>query len=848
MQRRRRGRTTLGHDWSQMRAGIGSLKRGNAVILSRHLKPPILNIAVALLMGGCLAPVAAADSLPAAPTYIPGTRITPEIGQPPQAGPEESGEAEAPAGPAGASTAGEAVPGSLAPMTADAAGLQQGTGLDALDPYIPQPGKWSLIPGTSIAPVLPTETELGADFCAQISCQSAMSVLTAWNAIGYDEASHCLWALAGGGHADYGGNETYRFCLGAPLAGWERVTNPAPLSNAATCPAPVQGPMSSHTYDGVVWIPGTAKFLWLGTAGFCRHGMGPNSVWIFDSSTAGWTELPHLRQYAKHARTGIDPRSGDILVFTRNTLLAVDSTSFQVKWATRPTADLGDGNAIVHPQRREFYLLGKGALYSAKLDVPPEKIKVRKIADLPEIESRQMGMAVHDPTGDIILWDGKSTTYAYDPERQSLEVLSPPTGPAPSARNPGRVYSQWQYVREKDVFVGLSPTEGIWLWRRGAGPSDGQVGSAGSIVQAQAASAIGLPEDQGLTGAQGTPAPASSDSPPPAADFATRRTAPGVIFAQGFDAPIPQSTNLRAPEAVGLNGEQIGQPTAVLPYVENGAMKFEIKSGSFGAGAGQYYVQFSDPAFLGRELTEDDALFVQWRQFIPKELLHTAFEDTKDGLTSFKMLIVSDSGTSSCTANHIVVVKDNWNGVNDPVGGDVRGSLALYHACGYYDQVSRAGPILGGSTLFDYQPIIAEADQPAVQADMIAHNRVKPGGPSTGRQCWHTGHERSGCVEMQAGTWVTYQVSREITGPSYRVGSHKFWPARLRLWQQVDGEANELVIDSILGMRAQDRGYGRAWFLPYMTNKDPNQVHPDTYTLVDEVIISTRRIPDRSGP
>ena len=238
---------------------------------------------------------------------------------------------------------------------------KRGTALDALDPYIPGPGQWSLIPGSSIVPVLPTEAELGADFCEQIRCHRALSVLRAWNAIGYDEVNHCLWALAGGGHTDYGGNETYRYCLGTPLTGWERITEPAPLTRMVStnpnCLAPAHGPMSSHTYDGVTWLPGTSKFFWLGAVGFCGRGMGPDSAWIFDSDTASWVELPHLRQYARYARTGIDPLNGNILVFTSNTLRAIDPTSRQLKWATRPIGKLGDGTAIVHVQRREIYLL-----------------------------------------------------------------------------------------------------------------------------------------------------------------------------------------------------------------------------------------------------------------------------------------------------------------------------------------------------------------------------------------------------------------------------------------------------------------------------------------------------------
>ena len=202
---------------------------------AHYSKRFVLNIAVTLLVG---VTVAAADGLPPAPKYIPGTRITPAEDKPVETTPNQNADLKispAPKNPAAPKTAAAPGAGGGSELVGALSEIGQGkrkrgTALDALDPYIPDPGQWSLIPGSSIAPVLPTEAELGADFCEQIRCHRAFSVLRAWNAIGYDEVNHCLWALAGGGHTDYGGNETYRYCLGKPLTGWERITEPAPLT------------------------------------------------------------------------------------------------------------------------------------------------------------------------------------------------------------------------------------------------------------------------------------------------------------------------------------------------------------------------------------------------------------------------------------------------------------------------------------------------------------------------------------------------------------------------------------------------------------------------------------------
>ena len=37
---------------------------------------------------------------------------------------------------------------------------------------------------------------------------------------------------------------------------------------------------------------------------------------------------------------------------------------------------------------------------------------------------------------------------------------------------------------------------------------------------------------------------------------------------------------------------------------------------------------------------------------------------------------------------------------------------------------------------------------------------------------------------------------------------------------------------------------GKAWLLPYHTNKDPAEEHPEAYTWHDDLIVSRTRIPD----
>lgn len=824
------------------------------------------SIAVAVLVGGAFLSAAAADGLPPAPTYIPGTRITPAQEPSPAPStpdqspdviktetpevvvqPKSSSESQALSEPNGAS-------GSEATTGIQAAKLAQPTSLDALDRYLPAPGRWSLIPGSSIVPVLPTEAEIGAKFCEQINCHSAMSVLIAWTGIGYNETTHCLWALAGGGHADYGGNETYRYCLGEPQKGWERVTDPAPLTRAATtaadanpgCPAPATGPMASHTYDGVTWIPGTSKFLWLGTAGFCRHGMGPGSAWIFDSSTLRWTELPQLKQFSSYARTGIDPGSGDILVFTRHILRAFDPVSQHLKWESGSVGDVGDGNAIVHPQRREFYLLVQGSIYSAKLDVPPESITVRKIADFPQVTSAQFGMAVHEPTGDIVMWNGKRTTYAYHPQSQSMEVMQAPEGPAPSEDNTGRVYSQWIYIPEKDAFLGISPEEGIWLWRRGPSRSGGLTGTASQAQPKSQAEKQALAEPQVASSEKhalpaSKPANAGASPDVPLAELCAK---PETLLCDPLDdTPIsgpaitPDTKNLTMSETIeGRYGDwrwtwTTGDPDPQFDPAmgDGGSLKFTIASQSPAGGPGLYTVALSPDYSLG--VGEGGGIRIRFKVRWSCDVLYTDCDPqsptykqerrhyaTTQGPGGIKIFSIGEADRDGQQG-----YMDSGEGIGTPVWSNYmqRGFIAGYIAV-WYEGIEQPGAVING----------------------IMQRDLQPGGPDV---CWQNdpatgfGLEKAWptCHMMEADQWVTIQMDLHYGGCTPTPAGPR--ASNVKLWIADEGKPFDLVVDHDVNLRCTNipnPKIGKVWITPYNTGKDPSEVHPEGYVWYDSLWVS----------
>lgn len=93
---------------------------------------------------------------------------------------------------------------------------------------------------------------------------------------------------------------------------------------------------------------------------------------------------------------------------------------------------------------------------------------------------------------------------------------------------------------------------------------------------------------------------------------------------------------------------------------------------------------------------------------------------------------------------------------------------------------------------------------------------------------------------------MTFQIGvklgRRDNASKRFVGSHvRFWGAR-------EGEPSELLVDMTWDIRSgsaeDDQKYGKIFFGPYMTNKDPRQDHPLMQTWYDEFIVSRRPIAD----
>ncbi|TMR65890.1 hypothetical protein E3V88_06830, partial [Streptococcus pseudopneumoniae] len=76
-----------------------------------------------------------------------------------------------------------------------------------------------------------------------------------------------------------------------------------------------------------------------------------------------------------------------------------------------------------------------------------------------------MAFDFHDPSGDIVMWDGSSRVFRYNPATDALTDVTPPSGLLPTTIEQ-RIYSKWRYIAAVDTFVGIDdPRNGVWVYR-----------------------------------------------------------------------------------------------------------------------------------------------------------------------------------------------------------------------------------------------------------------------------------------------------------------------------------------------------------------------------------------------
>lgn len=105
------------------------------------------------------------------------------------------------------------------------------------------------------------------------------SIIEAWSSFAWDSTRGELW-IFGGGHANYSGNDTYRWRASTQL--WERASLPSEMVSMnipnrtdyfQAIDGPDNAPVAAHTYDNNLYLPRIDRFITFGGGGY-NHG-GP---------------------------------------------------------------------------------------------------------------------------------------------------------------------------------------------------------------------------------------------------------------------------------------------------------------------------------------------------------------------------------------------------------------------------------------------------------------------------------------------------------------------------------------------------------------------------------------------
>jgi len=159
----------------------------------------------------------------------------------------------------------------------------------------------------------PVELRPKSDWVASIPSK----IIQAWSSFAWDCRRGDL-LLYGGGHANYSGNDTYRWR--ATTRRWERMSLPSEIrddgmGNTTAIDGPFAAPPAAHTYDNNVYLPYVDRFLVVGGSAFnngrafeMETGPGTERItgpYVFDlnkadGSRVGGTTGSHVQSSGPH--------------------------------------------------------------------------------------------------------------------------------------------------------------------------------------------------------------------------------------------------------------------------------------------------------------------------------------------------------------------------------------------------------------------------------------------------------------------------------------------------------------------------------------------------------------------
>ena len=307
----------------------------------------------------------------------------------------------------------------------------------------------------------------------------------------------------------------------------------------------------------------------------------------------------------------------------------------------------------------------------------------------------------------------------------------------------------------------------------------------------------------------------------------TRSTQPGVVTAVRFDSEAEitnfttdwQGNTFSDANHVSLDTTNVASGT--------GSMRFDILK-TDGASHGQWRWPF------GTEFAEGETFYVQFRQYIPQYYRDHVFSGTQFGgpyAAGWKQVIISNNRGSN-QLFEVVLQNTRHRGL---VQGYNRNSNGDY--LGFEDAIST---ICSGAD-FVYQNQIDRG--PPVPTTCLEERQKRGGLFSYGANTGAPDPE-TGAFIFYPDEWVTYYM--RIAAGTFGQGS-SVKDTQIDLYCARDGDTAYTHLHSELvnlGAKesADNTAFNALWLLPYNTDGTSDAGRQDTYTLYDEVIVSTNPI------
>lgn len=328
---------------------------------------------------------------------------------------------------------------------------------------------------------------------------------------------------------------------------------------------------------------------------------------------------------------------------------------------------------------------------------------------------------------------------------------------------------------------------------------------------------------------------------PVSGNWAQRKSAPGVVRVFGFDDAADLAGGFD--ENWGyLPGDLGNKPTLDANVKCPGgasSLRFDIPSLSAANAGGSWWANASTD--LSVRFGEHSAIYVQGRfrwNSVMAQTLFKATDGSPQGGTKFFDIVASDMyggphpdgyGISKFySSSEAKVVVQTWYQHRNPI---------VYR---YFD----------GGTDNLMSPTAAGdiAMQNGMPSCLYSHSLGLPSGANV-----------PGCWSMLSDEWITLQMGITTGANGVVKGSAgnniDVWlDSTVSLWAAREGQASQLLVDWRPGVpgykplwrgpASDDQRLGKVYIMPYMTSKDPTQVHGLGHVWADELIMSTQRIAD----